>query len=388
MSGAAPVRRASAMPPVPFLDLKAVNARFDAEMANAVGAVLASGWYLLGEQNRRFAAEFARFCGSAHCVPLANGLDALRLTLRAWMSFGRLQPGDEVIVPANSFVASALAVTDSNLALRFADVDAGTFCVTRDTIAASLTGRTRVVMPVHLFGQVDDIAAVRALCEDANVLVLEDAAQAHGARFAGRHSGTFGDAGAFSFYPSKNLGALGDAGCMVTDDGELAERVRMLGNYGSTRKYEHEHCGINSRMDELQAAVLRIKLTRLDADNARRREIARRYNQRIAHPQVRTPRPPSEDSAHAWHLYVVRVPRRASFIDHLNEHGIETMIHYPHAIHRQPAYRAAFSSVRMPVAEALQDEVLSLPMSPVMTDEQVDRVVAAVNAWPGPSSSN
>lgn len=369
---------------VPFLDLRGVNARFSAEMEAAMRALLESGRYLMGDENRRFADEYASWTGAMHCVPLANGLDALRLALRGWTTLGRLAPGDEVVVPANSFIASALAVSEAHLEVQLADVDADTFCVTSETIQAAMTRKTRAIMPVHLYGHLSDPGSIRSLCAGAGLIMLEDAAQAHGASVGGRRAGTFGDAGAFSFYPSKNLGALGDAGCLVTDDPELAARVRMLGNYGAPRKYEHEFRGTNSRMDELQAAVLRIKLARLDADNARRREIAAQYLARIDHSQVRLPLAPNDAHAHVWHLFVVCVDKRASLVDHLAAHGIETLIHYPASIHHQPAYREALSKARCPVAERLERLVLSLPMSPIMTDAQVTRVVNAVNSWVGP----
>jgi len=318
-------------------------------------------------------------------VLVANGYDALRLTLRAWISLRRLEVDDEVIVPANSFIASALAVTDAGLQLRLADVDPDTFNVSVATVAAVMTSRTRVVMPVHLYGQLADIEPLRALCAKNNLLLLEDAAQAHGARLAGAGAGTFGDAGAYSFYPAKNLGALGDSGCIVTADPALAERVRMLGDYGSTAKYEHELRGVNSRTDELQAAFLRIKLHRLDGDNDRRRQIALRYCAAISHPLVVPPHVPAVPSTHVWHLFVVTTPHRASLVQHLESCGIGTMIHYPKAIHRQPAYDDLFTRLPPPpVSERLQHEVLSLPISPVMTDDQVETVVSAVNGWPGP----
>jgi len=367
---------------IPFLDLGGINARFQSEIESAIAEVLASNRYLLGDSNARFAQEFAAWTGASFCVPLANGLDALRLTLKAWMTLGRVVPGDEVIVPANSFIASALAVSDSNLTLRFADVDAETLCVSRDSVSECITDRTRVVMPVHLYGRVSDMVSLRSLCSDAGLLMLEDAAQAHGARLDGASAGTFGDAGAFSFYPSKNLGALGDAGCVITNDAELAERVRMIGNYGSLRKYEHEELGVNSRMDEIQAAILRLKLGHLDADNELRRRIARIYRTQIAHPEVILPSDPADSASHVWHLYVVRVRERNSLAAHLRAQGIETMVHYPTAIHRQQPYRAAFASTHLPFAERLQDEVLSLPMSPVMTESQAQRVAYAVNSWP------
>ncbi len=368
---------------VPFLDLAGINGRFEREFIAAQSHVMRSGWFLHGDETRAFEDEFATWNGVRHCVGVANGYDALRLTLRAWMSLGRLESGDEVVVPANSFIASALAVTDAGLGVRFADVEPRTHNVSVASMAAAITPRTRVVMPVHLYGQLADIEHIRRLCLEQHLLLLEDAAQAHGARLGSAAAGSFGDAGVFSFYPAKNLGALGDAGCVVTGDRGLAERVRMLGNYGSAEKYEHAYRGVNSRIDELQAAFLRIKLKRLDRDNSRRREIALRYCAELAHPLVGTPVPPSEPSAHVWHLFVITTPHRDRLVRHLESSGIGTMIHYPRAIHRQTAYAdVATQAGSLPVVERMQDEVLSLPISPILSDDDVGRVVAAVNRWP------
>lgn len=367
---------------VPFIDLLGVNARFHREFGNAQSRVLRSGWFIRGQETAAFEREFGAWNGSARCVCVANGLDALRLVLRAWIALDRLAPGDEVIVPANSFIASALAVTDAGLRVRLADIDPTTHNVSVDTVLAALTPRTRVVMPVHLYGQLADVERIRSLCQVRQLLLLEDAAQAHGAATAGAHAGTFGHAGAFSFYPVKNLGALGDAGCVVTDDPVLAERVRMFGNYGSAAKYEHSFQGFNSRIDELQAAFLRIRLAALEDDNARRRAIANRYCEEISHPLVGTPKIPASATSHVWHIFVVTTPRRADLIEHFASNGVEVMIHYPKAIHRQPAYAEVLAESDVPNAERLQHEVLSLPMSPVMTEEQVDHVIATVNGWP------
>lgn len=373
---------------VPFLDLQAINARFADELARAHIRVVASGWFLRGAETRAFEEEFAAWNDSAHCVGMANGLDALRLVLEAWKLQGRLQPGDEVVVPANSFVASALAVTQAGLAVRLADVDPASCNVTTETLMAALTPRTRVVMPVHLFGRMVDVDAIRRLCDERGLLMLEDAAQAHGAADGKYRAGNAGHAGIFSFYPVKNLGALGDAGCVVTHDEDLAARVRMLGNYGSATKYEHVALGVNSRIDELQAAFLRAKLPLLASDNARRRAIAARYKESIAHPHLSLPTATPVATSHVWHLFVVATPRRASLATHLAGEGVETMVHYPRAIHRQPAYAAALADTVAPVADRLQHEVLSLPMSPVMSDAQVDHVIHAVNAWPHHDEGN
>jgi len=369
---------------VPFLDVQRINSRFQREFDDALSRVSRSGRYLFGMETEAFEREFAAWNGSTHCISVANGLDALRLTLRAWISLDRLAPGDEVVVPANSFIASALAVTESDLRVRFADISANTFNVTVDTVSKVLGQHTRAIMLVHLYGQCADVGRIRALCVERGLLLLEDAAQAHGARVGSRNAGTFGDAAGFSFYPAKNLGAMGDAGCVTTDDASLAERVRLLGNYGATRKYIHDFRGSNSRIDELQAACLRVKLRYLDSDNAHRRKIAGRYCSEIAHPLVMTPTLPSDPDSHVWHLFVVKTPHRSSLVQHLEAHGIETLIHYPSVIHQQLAYLGCVDGASAPVAEHLQHQVLSLPISPVLESDQVDHVIDAVNRWPGP----
>jgi dTDP-4-amino-4,6-dideoxygalactose transaminase len=367
---------------VPFIDLRRINVRFP--IAEAMAAVLDSGQYLFGSEVDSFEREFAAYVGAAHCVGVANGLDALRLTLRAWMTLGALAPGDEVLVPANSFIASALAVTECGLKLRFMDVDPQTFNVTAETAAASRTERTRALMPVHLYGQIADIENIEAMCHEENLLLIEDAAQAHGSKASDRRAGAFGNAAGFSFYPTKNLGALGDAGCMVTDDPALADRVRAIANYGSSQKYRHEFEGLNSRMDELQAAILRLKLRQLDQDNSRRREVAMRYRAGIRHPLIEVPATPADPSAHVWHIFAITCSQREDLVRHLEKRGVETIVHYPCAIHEQPAYRSIAGDVQMPVSERLSHQVLSLPMSPVMETCQVDRVIDAVNSWTGP----
>jgi dTDP-4-amino-4,6-dideoxygalactose transaminase len=369
---------------VPFLDVQRINSRFQREFDEAYSRVSRSGRYLFGAETEAFEREFAAWNGSVHCISVANGLDALRMTLRAWNTLDRLAPGDEVVVPANSFIASALAVTESDLRVRFADVSADTFNVTVDTVSEVVGERTRAIMPVHLYGQCADIERIRSLCVEKGLLLLEDAAQAHGARTGSRNAGTFGDAGGFSFYPAKNLGAMGDAGCVTTDDASLAERVRLLGNYGATRKYVHDFRGSNSRIDELQAACLRIKLRYLDSDNGHRREIAARYCREIAHPLVTAPALPSDPNSHVWHLFVVKTPQRSSLVQHLEAQGIETLIHYPSVIHQQLAYLGCVDGASTPVAERLQHQVLSLPISPVLESDQVDHVIDAINRWPGP----
>ena len=370
---------------VPFINLRAVNARWN--VRGAVSDVLDSGIYLHGRETVAFEKEFASYTRNAHCVTLANGLDALRITLLAWISLGRLDRGDEVLVPANSFVASALAITQAGLEPRFMDVNPLTFNSSLENVQAAITRRTRAVMIVHLFGQLSEIEAIHQFCKAKGLLLLEDAAQAHGARLpSGACAGALGDATGFSFYPTKNLGALGDAGCMVTNERDLAERVRTIANYGAPRKYFHEYLGTNSRMDELQAAVLRLKLPFLDRDNERRREIARRYTERISDAFIATPATPSFAAAHVWHIYAIVVEARDSLMHHLQGKGIQTSVHYPCAIHKHPAY-FAHRDQSAPMSERLQHQILSLPISPVMQDSEVDYVIDCLNAWQGPDAT-
>lgn len=366
------------MDTIPFLDLKALNLRFEAGFGDALHEVLGRGWYVKGEQVRAFESEWAAFCGVAHCVGVGNGLDALTLVLRAWIELGRLAPGDEVILPANTFIATALAVSQAGLVPVLVDPDAGDGNLSVAAAAAAITPRTRVLLPVHLYGRLADMEGFRALAQAHGLLLLEDAAQAHGAGLHGRAAGGFGDAAAFSFFPGKNLGALGDGGAVVTDDAELAACVASLGNYGSSRKYHHDRQGLNSRLDELQAAFLRVKLRHLAADNAERDQLARRYCEGIDNPLITLPGLPSAGERHAWHLFVVRCAARDALQAHLRAAGVETLVHYPLPIHRQRAYSDA-QWPPLPVAESLADTVLSLPLYPGLAGQQ--RVIDACNAF-------
>lgn len=357
---------------VEFLNLQRVNAAQGAALQAAALRVLASGWYVLGEETRSFEAEFARYCGTAHCIGVANGLDALQLVLRA-MDIG---PGDEVIVPSNTFIATWLAVSATGAQPVPVEPDPLTFNLSAQLLAAAVSPRTRAIMPVHLYGQPADMDAVNAVAQRHGLKVIEDAAQAHGARWKGRRVGSLGDAAGFSFYPGKNLGALGDGGAITTDDDALAERLRRLRNYGSSVKYRHEEAGVNSRLDELQAAMLRVKLVSLDEDNAARARVARQYQQDLADcglvlPQV----PPGAEPV--WHLYVVRTAQRDALQEALRQRGIGTLVHYPLACHRQGAYRGR-DWPALPLAERLQDEVLSLPMAPYLTAAEISEVTCAV----------
>lgn len=366
---------------VPFLDLALVNSSFRSQMVEAFQEVLISGCFLRGEMTARFERDFSDFCGVAGCVAVANGLDALTLALEAWVALGRLQRGDEVVVPANSFVASALAVTRAGLTIRFADVDPSTLNVTADTIDRVLSKRTRAVMPVHLYGHLANMNEIIAYCRSRRLLILEDAAQAHGARRDGRRAGSFGDAAAFSFYPTKNLGALGDAGCVVSDDLELLGCVRTLANYGSASRYVHTLRGTNSRISELDAAVLSVKLKELDSDNERRRVIAGRYLDGLVGLDLDLPAFDANSAAAVWHLFVVRTKSRDALAQHLSVNGVETLIHYPTPIPMQGAFVSEFGANDYPTTRCACSEVLSLPISPRMSFEAVDLVTRETRSW-------
>lgn len=364
---------------VPFLDLGPVNARYAGELKAAAARVIDSGRYVLGEELAAFEREFAHWCGARHAVGVGNGLDALSLILRGYKDLGALAEGDEVVVPGNTFIASFLAISANRLVPRPVEPDAATFNLDPARVEAAIGPRTRAIMAVHLYGQLADMAALSALARRHGLLLIEDAAQAHGARRDGRSAGTFGDAAAFSFFPAKNLGALGDGGAVVTGDDALAQRVAALRNYGSDVKYRHLFQGANSRLDELQAALLRVKLRHLDADLAWRRRVAQHYREGIGHRQIRLPQASCEE-AHAWHLFVLRCARRDALQRHLHACGIRTQVHYPVPAHRQPAY-PSLRDAHLPLTERLCREVLSLPLGPALDDAAVERVIAACNAF-------
>lgn len=360
---------------IPFLDLKAINLRSQDAFQAALGRVLDSGWFILGEETEAFERDFAAYCGAEHGIGVANGLDALHLVLRAW----DIGPGDEVIVPSNTFVATWLAVSQAGATPVPVEPDPATHNIDPERIEAAITARTKAIVPVHLYGQTADMEPILALAEARGLKVLEDAAQAHGARYRGRPAGSLGHAAAYSFYPGKNLGALGDGGAVVTSDAALAERLRLLRNYGSRQKYLHEEPGYNSRLDELQSAFLRHKLASLDTDNAGRRSIASAYLAGLAETGWGLPAVPNWAEP-VWHLFVVRVPNRDAVQTALREAGIQTLIHYPVPPHEQAAYRDLPGIAPQPIASRLAGEVLSLPIGPHMDAADVERVVEACKA--------
>jgi dTDP-4-amino-4,6-dideoxygalactose transaminase len=368
---------------VPFLSLKDVNARYADELKAAAARVIDSGWYVLGDEVAAFEREFAAYCGVSHAVGVGNGLDALSLILRGYKELGAIEEGDEVIVPGNTFIASFLAITENRLVPVPVEPDPATFNLDPAGVEAAIGPRTRAIMAVHLYGQLADMPALTALARRHQLLLIEDAAQAHGAISGGRKAGAFGDAAAFSFFPTKNLGALGDGGAVVTGDTALAQRVAALRNYGSDVKYHHLFQGLNSRLDEMQAAMLRVKLKYLDGDIAWRRHVARRYREGIRHAHIQLPAATREEQ-HVWHLFVVRCAHRDALQRHLQAHGIQTQVHYPVPPHRQPAY-ADLRNARLPLTERLHDEVLSLPMGPTLSEEAVSKVIEACQAFECPA---
>lgn len=365
---------------VPFLSLKDVNAPYRNELIAAATRVLDGGWFIHGQEHDAFEREFAAYCGGGTCLGVANGLDALILILRAAKELGRLKEGDEVIVPANTFIASVLAISENRLVPVLVEPDPRSFNLDPARLASALSPRTKAIMAVHLYGQLADMPAICDFARQHNLMVIEDAAQAHGAERDGRRAGTWGDAAGFSFYPGKNLGALGDGGAVVTRGAELATTIRALRNYGSHVKYHNLYQGVNSRLDEIQAAFLRVRLRHLDAENAHRQAVAQRYLGEIRHPRVILPAIVAGAKGHVWHLFVVRVPDRESFIKHLASQGIQTVVHYPIPPHRQECY-TPLHGLSFPITEAIHHEVVSLPISPVISAEQVSAVVGAVNAW-------
>jgi dTDP-4-amino-4,6-dideoxygalactose transaminase len=364
---------------IPFLDLKAINARHAAELKAAAARVIDSDWYILGDEVKAFEDEYAAWTGSPHCVGTSDGLSALILALRGWKELGLLNDGDAVAVPANTYIASILAITENRLRPVLVEPDEQTFNLGAANLAAALTPDVKAVLAVHLYGQLADMPAIAKLCRKRGLLLLEDAAQAHGAHIDGVKAGAWGDAAAFSFYPGKNLGALGDAGALTCKDTKLANMVRALRNYGSHEKYKNLVQGPNDRLDEMQAAILRVKLPHLDADNAHRRAIAQRYRNEIKNPAVRLPSVHVGEDSHVWHLFVVRVADRAAFQQRLLDQGVHTAIHYPIAPHQQAAYANELGHLRFPLTEAIHREVVSLPMSPVLSDAQVAHVIQVVN---------
>lgn len=364
---------------IPFLDLKEINKKYQIELKEACNRVIDSGWYIMGKELEAFEQEFANYCGSKKAIGVANGLDALVLTLRAWKEIGKLCDGDEVIVPANTYIASILAISENKLTPVLVEPDPATFNLTAEGIAKSITAKTKVILPVHLYGQISPMREIMRLAKQHNLLVLEDCAQAHGAMIDGKKAGTWGDAGAFSFYPGKNLGALGDAGAVVTDDDELFEVLSALRNYGSHEKYKNKYKGVNSRLDEIQAAMLRVKLKHLDNEIKARQNVAKLYLDGIKNPLVELPEVTNPE-CHVWHLFVVKTAQREKLANYLTANGVQSLIHYPIPPHKQDAYKE-FENEFFAVSEQIHEQVLSIPMSPVMNSADITFIIKVLNNW-------
>ncbi|HIF9399491.1 TPA: DegT/DnrJ/EryC1/StrS family aminotransferase [Photobacterium damselae] len=362
-----------------FLDLQKINNQYQKELKEACAGVIDSGWYIMGNELEAFESEFAEYCGVKYAIGVANGLDALILVIRAWKEVGKLKAGDEIIVPANTYIASVLAITENDLVPVFVEPNPVTYNLCPTNVRAAITSKTKAILPVHLYGLISPMPELIGIAKEYNLLILEDSAQAHGANIDGKKVGNWGDAAGFSFYPGKNLGALGDAGAITTNDDELAQTVKALRNYGSHKKYENLYQGINSRLDEIQAAMLRVKLRYLDKETARRREIANSYRSEITNPLIELPEW-NYDENHVFHLFVIRTANRDELQKYLTENNIQTVIHYPIPPHKQPAY-AHWNQQTFPITEKIHQQVLSLPIDPTMTDDCIKTVIRIINGY-------
>lgn len=360
---------------IKFLDLEKVNNRFRTDIDARIKQILDKGWYLQGEENEKFSKNFADYCGTKYSVGVANGLDAINLIIRAF-GFGE---GDEIIVPSNTYIATILAISENGCTPVLVEPNINTYNIDPDLIEAKITDKTKAIIVVHLYGQVVQMEKIWALAKKYNLKVIEDSAQAHGAIYQGKRVGNLSDASAFSFYPGKNLGCMGDGGAVTTNDETIFKKVKAIANYGSDRKYHHIYKGINSRLDEIQAAVLDVKLAHLDSDNARRKEISKYYRENITNSRIILPKV-YDEKAHVWHIFAVRTDNRDALQKHLEANDIQTNIHYPTPPHKQGAYKE-WEHLSFPISEEIHKTILSLPISPVMTDEEVKKVVEVVNAY-------
>lgn len=365
---------------IKFLDLQKINLSHQQEIENALLETFRSGWYLLGEKIKTFEKELAQYCNVPHAIGVANGLDALRLIFRAYIELGVMKEGDEVVVPANTYIASLLAITDNKLVPVLVEPDINTYNIDVTKIEEKITSKTRAILLVHLYGSIVFSEDLARLADKYDLKIVEDNAQAIGAVWNNKKSGSLGDAAGFSFYPGKNLGALGDAGAITCKEQDVADCIRTLANYGSQKKYVNKYQGYNSRLDEIQAAVLSVKFKYLDSENQRRQEIAQRYLTEIVNPKVILPYHKIEEKSHVYHLFVVRTEHRDDLQRYLEENSIQTLIHYPIPPHQQEAY-SDLKILQLPITEKIHQEVLSLPMSPVMTDDEVSKVIQTINSF-------
>jgi dTDP-4-amino-4,6-dideoxygalactose transaminase len=365
---------------IQFLDLQTINARFESEFKHSFDELLTSGRYILGDGVKTFETNFASYCGTKYCIGVGNGLEALVLIFRAYIESGKLKKGDEVIVPANTYIASILAIIHAGLTPVFVEPEFDTFNISPVKIKESITSKTKAILVVHLYGQLADMDAIEKIAKQHNVLVIEDAAQAHGAVYSnGKCAGNLGDAAGFSFYPSKNLGALGDGGAVTTNKEELANVIYKLRNYGTSSKYVNDYIGFNSRLDEIQALFLIIKLKKLDEDNDKRVQISKQYLSQIVSNKIKLPYF-SNKQDHVFHQFVVSVDDREAFVDYLKNNQVETLIHYPIAPHKQKAL-SKYKYLELAITEHIHNTVVSIPISPIMTDVQVNKVIQLLNTY-------
>jgi dTDP-4-amino-4,6-dideoxygalactose transaminase len=365
---------------IKFLDLKKINSNYNSEFIKSLSEVLDSGWYLLGNNVKQFEKNISEYIGAKNTIGVANGLDALRLILKAYIELGVMKEGDEIIVPANTYIASILAITDNRLKPILVEPDIDTYNIDYTLIEKHITAKTRAIMVVHLYGCICWSPLLKTLSEKYNLKIIEDNAQAFGAIWDYKKSGSLGDAAGFSFYPGKNLGAIGDAGAVTTNDDDLAIVIRTLANYGSKTKYINEYQGLNSRLDEIQAAFLNLKLKNIDSENQIRRDIAKLYNSKIFNSKIILPNNEFDELSNVWHLFVIRTSDRIDLQRYLLENGIETLIHYPIPPHKQIGY-SNLNHLTLPITEKIHNEVLSLPISPVMEIEEVEKVIKIINAF-------
>lgn len=361
------------------IDLKLVNEQYASEINEAVLRVVESGWYLQGAENERFERDYSKYIGSDYCVGVANGLDALRLIFKAYIELGILMKGDEIIVPANTYIASILSISDNELIPILIEPDINNYQIDDSIIESKLSNRTKGILIVHLYGQCAYNENIKCICEKNNLLLIEDNAQAHGCKFNNRRTGSLGDAAAHSFYPTKNMGAFGDAGAVTTDNFELASLIRTLANYGSSKKYVFEYIGINSRLDEIHAAILNVKLKYIDEDNLNRKKVAKYYIDNIKNKDIVLPMVLDWD-ANVFHIFPIRSKNRNELLKYLNDNGVQAVIHYPIPPHKQKCY-SQWNSLSLPITEQIHDEELSLPMSPTMKPVEFKRVVCLLNEW-------
>lgn len=364
---------------IPYLDLKKINAPYESVVIEKTKDLLASGWYIMGKQLEYFENQFADYCGTKHAIGVGNGLDALVLILKAYKELGKLKDGDQILVPANTYIASVLAILSAGLSPKLVDTNLQNYNLDLDRVKNAIEPATKGVLAVHLYGQVTDGQLLKEFCETNNLLLIEDAAQAHGAKDGNLRAGAIGHAAGFSFYPGKNLGCLGDGGAITTNDDELATCIRALRNYGSEKKYYNIYKGTNSRLDELQAAVLSEKLKNLDTDNKRRRTVARRFLDEIKNDKVVLPDWDGSDN-HSFHIFAVRIKDRKHFQSYLQENGIQTLIHYPVPVHRQDCM-TEFAHLDLPVTEQIHHEILSLPCHQMLTDKEIDYIINVINQY-------